>query len=241
MLSGRAPRALVLAEPPGHHAATDHGSGFCVFNNAAVAAAAAMESGVERILVVDWDVHHGDGTQEILGRWPGVGIADLHQHPLFPGTGAADEVGGGDVWNVPLPAGCGDADYEWLLGRLLPELARRIRPQLVLVSSGFDPHADDPLGGMQLTDAGFGALAACVREVAEEHCAGRVVVLLEGGYAPHAVAGSVVEVFRALSSGARTGRPAGEPRPSTVTALESTAEAHVGCCGTGTRDEILAC
>ena len=109
-------------------------------------------------------MHHGDGTQEILGRWPDVGIVDLHQHPLFPGTGAAEETGDGDVWNVPLSAGCEDADYAWLLGRILPPLARRIRPQLVLVSCGLDPHADDPLGGMQLTDRGFGVLAAAVRD-----------------------------------------------------------------------------
>lgn len=239
VVSGRARRALVLAEPPGHHAATNHGTGFCVFNNAAVAAATAREAGVERILVVDWDVHHGDGTQEILGRWPGLAIVDLHQHPLFPGTGAAGETGGGDVWNVPLPAGCGDADYAWLLERLLPAVARRVRPQLVLVSSGFDPHADDPLGGMRLTDGGFGALAALVADVADEHCDGRVVVLLEGGYSPPAVAGSVVEVYGALSSGEPPRRLGGETQASTVAALEATAEAHAGCCGRGMREDVL--
>lgn len=239
VLSGRARRAVVLAEPPGHHAATDHGSGFCVFNNVAVAAAVARGAGVEKILVVDWDVHHGDGTQEILGRWPGIAIVDLHQHPLFPGTGAPGDTGGGNVWNLALPAGCRDSDYVWLLDRLLPALARHLRPQLVLVSSGFDPHADDPLGGMRLTDRGFGSLATTIRRVADEFCDGRVVVLLEGGYSPPAVAGSVVEVFRALGSERVARRRSVEPQAAVVVALEETTGAHVACCGAAMRQTVL--
>lgn len=237
--AGRASQAFVLSEPPGHHASADHGSGFCVLNNMAVAVATAASRGLERFLVIDWDVHHGDGTQSILGSWPGVAVVDLHQSQLFPGTGASEEVGGGDVWNVPLPSGGEDRDYAWLLRRMLRPLARKTRPQLVLISSGFDPHADDPLGGMSLTDAGFGVLAACAREVADEFCDGRVVALLEGGYAPAAVARSVVEVVRALAGEPRDRAASTEPRESTVTALEATAAAHVSCCGCEMRDAIL--
>ncbi len=239
ILAGRAARAFALAEPPGHHATADHGSGFCVLNNMAAAVAAARRGGAERLLLVDWDVHHGDGTQRILGSVPGVAIVDLHQDSLFPGTGSVDERGGGAVWNVPLPPGCGDDDYGWLLERLLRPIAERLRPELVLVSSGFDPHAEDPLGGMSLTDDGFGRLAACVRSVADEFCGGRLVVLLEGGYAPAAVARSVVKVVSALGGGPAGTALAGSPGDPTVAALERCANAHVACCGAGTCAAVL--
>jgi len=186
--AGSARAGLAAIRPPGHHAESDRAMGFCLINNVAVAARALQaEDGVERVLILDWDVHHGNGTQHSFEDDPSVLYVSTHQFPYYPGTGAASETGhgrgAGYTINVPMPAGCGDAEYVGVCQRILVPAARRFRPDFMLVSCGFDAHADDPLADMQLSGDGFAAMAAIVRQLAEELCGGRVAFLLEGGYA----------------------------------------------------------
>jgi acetoin utilization deacetylase AcuC-like enzyme len=161
--------------------------GFCFFSNVSVGALHALDHhDLERVLILDWDVHHGNGTQHILESRPDALFVSLHQHPLYPGTGWVTERGTGRgegyTINVPLPAGCADAEYLAVLDRLVLPIADAYRPQLVLVSAGFDSDAADPLGGMGITSAGFGAMCARVRDLADRHADGRLVLALEGGY-----------------------------------------------------------
>ncbi|MCC6628462.1 MAG: histone deacetylase [Chloroflexi bacterium] len=193
---GGARRALALVRPPGHHALAARGMGFCLYNSVAIATAAARAThGLDRVLIVDWDVHHGNGTQAIFEIDPRVCVVSLHQWPFYPGTGAAEErgtgAGLGTTVNVPLPAGIGDAGYQRVLREIVAPIARRFRPELVLVSAGYDAHAADPLGGMWVTSAGFGALTQQVVALADELCGGRVAFVLEGGYNLEALAESV--------------------------------------------------
>jgi len=179
-------RGLALVRPPGHHAEADRPMGFCMINNVAVAAAAARAAGAERVFVLDWDVHHGNGTQHIFESDPSVFFLSVHQYPFYPGTGAASEIGRdageGATVNVGLPAGCGDADYRLVVDRVVVPALRAYRPDLVLVSAGFDAAATDPLAGMKVTTDGFRDMAVRVRRVADEVCGGRMVAVLEGGY-----------------------------------------------------------
>ncbi len=186
--AGRAQSGLASIRPPGHHAEADRAMGFCLINNIAVAARALQaEDGIERILILDWDVHHGNGSQHSFEDDPSVLYVSTHQFPHYPGTGAASEIGhgrgSGYTLNVPMPAGCGDAEYIGVFQRILVPAAQRFRPDFMLVSCGFDAHADDPLADMQLTGDGFAAMSAIVRQLAEELCGGRLAFLLEGGYA----------------------------------------------------------
>jgi acetoin utilization deacetylase AcuC-like enzyme len=179
---------LAAVRPPGHHAEADRAMGFCLFNNVAVAARALQqEEGLERLLVLDWDVHHGNGTQHSFEGDPSVLYFSTHQFPYYPGTGDVRETGRGDgegfTLNVPLPAGCGDVEYVGALQRVLVPVARDFQPELILVSCGFDAHADDPLAGMQVTGAGYAEMAQIVRALAADLCQGRSVFILEGGYA----------------------------------------------------------
>ena len=203
VMEGRVGSALCLVRPPGHHARPGNGMGFCVFNNVAVAARYVQKHhGLERVLIADWDVHHGNGTQEAFYGDPSVLYFSTHRYPFYPGTGAASETGvregKGTTLNVPMPAGSGRAEFLAAFQEQLVPAAEAFRPDFVLVSAGFDTHGEDPLGGMRLTDADFGALAAVVAAIAETHCGGRLVASLEGGYALQAEARGVAEVLRAF-------------------------------------------
>jgi acetoin utilization deacetylase AcuC-like enzyme len=201
-LDGQAQRGFVLARPPGHHATPSRGMGFCLFNTIAVAAAHALARGLERVLIVDWDVHHGNGTQDAFFETDEVLFCSVHQWPLYPGTGATSERGAGRgtgyTINVPLAPGANDDAYLDILDQVILPAANTFRPQIVLISAGFDAHATDPLGGMLVTEQGFGSLARAVVEVAEKHADGRVVAFLEGGYDPQALAKSVVATLAEL-------------------------------------------
>ena len=187
VLDGRWRQAFVAARPPGHHAGAAEVMGFCLLNHVAVAARWLRAQGrLERVAIVDWDVHHGNGTQHIFERDGSVYYASMHQYPFYPGTGAASERGSGPgegtTLNVPLPAGTEDS--RWLRGfeeRVLPAL-EDFRPQFVLVSAGFDAHADDPLGGMALSARAYGEMTRRLSELARRHAGGRLVSFLEGGY-----------------------------------------------------------
>ncbi|MBI2188783.1 MAG: histone deacetylase, partial [Acidobacteria bacterium] len=201
LAGGRGTRALAMVRPPGHHAERSRAMGFCFFNNIAIAAADARARGVARVAIVDYDVHHGNGTQRSFYQDPSVLFISSHQFPFYPGTGAADETGAGAgagfTVNVPLAAGGTDADYERVYA-VAGGILRQYTPQLILISAGFDAHADDPLGGMRVTTAQFGRLTAMIAAAADECCEGRVVAVTEGGYDLAALAGSLRAVIGVL-------------------------------------------
>jgi acetoin utilization deacetylase AcuC-like enzyme len=186
VMSGRNARALALVRPPGHHAERNRAMGFCIYNNVAVAAAHAQTLGAARVAIVDYDVHHGNGTQHIFNRDATVLYCSVHQYPYYPGTGAATEVGEGDgaglTVNVPLEAGATDADYHLVFDEVVIPIVRAFGPNLILVSAGFDAHERDPLGNMRLTTPAFAAMTMALRLLADECCEGRIVAVTEGGY-----------------------------------------------------------
>jgi acetoin utilization deacetylase AcuC-like enzyme len=192
--SGQARNAFVWARPPGHHAEHAQAMGFCLFNSVAIAAEAALKEGAQRVLILDWDVHHGNGTQHSFERRRDVLYASAHQYPFYPGTGAPTEIGRGEgegyTVNCALGGGQDDADYGALFHDVFLPIADAFRPDLVLVSAGFDAHERDPLGGMAVTERGFAAMCTAMRALAERHARGKLVLLLEGGYDLAALAGS---------------------------------------------------
>jgi acetoin utilization deacetylase AcuC-like enzyme len=206
-------RALALVRPPGHHAEANRAMGFCLFNNIAVAAAHARASGLARVAIVDYDVHHGNGTQWSFYSDPTVLFISSHQYPYYPGTGAADEIGteggAGFTVNLPLAVGATDADFEAVYGAIAWPILRAFKPQLILVSAGFDAYKDDPLAGMRLEAEYFGRLTAQIAAIADECCEGRVVVATEGGYHLKGIADSLRAVIAALDAAA--GSPIGSP------------------------------
>ena len=193
--------AVALVRPPGHHAERDRAMGFCLYNNVAVAAAHARAQGAAKVAIVDYDVHHGNGTQHIFATDPHVLYLSTHQFPYYPGTGAADEIGReagkGFTVNVPLEVGAVDEDYALVFSTLVLPLLRQFEPDLILVSAGFDAHERDPLGGMRLSTAAFGAMTRDLRLVADECCRGRIVSVTEGGYDLKALAESLDAVIDA--------------------------------------------
>jgi len=213
VLAGRAPNAFGLVRPPGHHAERARAMGFCLFNNVAVAAETARRAGAERVLVLDWDVHHGNGTQHAFEARRDVLFCSSHQFPYYPGTGATGEVGAGDgrgfTVNVALPGGQGDADYGAVFHDVFLPIAHAYRPEVVLVSAGFDPHRADPIGGMNVTERGFAAMASAMKQLADEVCGGKLVLLLEGGYDLDGLAQSVHACVEVLSGARRDEFPAG--------------------------------
>jgi acetoin utilization deacetylase AcuC-like enzyme len=193
---------FALLRPPGHHALPDRGMGFCLFNNIAIGARHAQQSGLARVLIVDWDVHHGNGTQHTFYDDPSVFYFSVHQYPHYPGTGSSDEIGEGDgrgyTLNVPLPAGSGDAAYIDAFEKILVPAALKFDPDIILVSAGFDAHTCDPLAGMAVTTAGFGRMASIVHSIAGECCEGRLAIMLEGGYDLPALSHSVLAVLEEM-------------------------------------------
>jgi acetoin utilization deacetylase AcuC-like enzyme len=202
VLAGEFENAFVAARPPGHHAESNRAMGFCLFNSIAIAARAAQRiHGLERVAIVDFDVHHGNGTQQIFYEDGSVFFASVHQSPLFPGTGKSSERGAdaglGATLNFPLEAGHGDAEY-LQVWQDVGKAMRNFRPQLILVSAGYDAHARDPLGGMKLSADGFAALAGSTLAWAQEVCGGRVVFVLEGGYDLQGLSDSVATTLGVL-------------------------------------------
>ncbi len=196
VVGGEDKTAFCLVRPPGHHAMPNHAMGFCLFNNIAVGArVATRELGMERVLIVDFDVHHGNGTQATFWEDANVGFFSMHREPFYPGTGAADEIGAGPglgtTLNVPITFGTPREKQLSVFAEKLQDFARRIRPQLVLLSAGFDSHKDDPIGSLGLESEDFRVLTRCVLDVASEHADGRLVSALEGGYNPDALTESV--------------------------------------------------
>jgi acetoin utilization deacetylase AcuC-like enzyme len=196
VMTGRTPTAFCAVRPPGHHASANRGMGFCIFNNIAIAARhAARRHRVNRILIADWDVHHGNGTQEVFWSDGSVLFFDVHQHPWYPGTGSPAEQGDGKarglIVNNPFPAGSGRAEILRAFRERLVPAAASFKPELVLISAGFDSRAGDPLGQFTLTDQDFAELTDLLLAIAREHSGGRLISVLEGGYAIDGLAKAV--------------------------------------------------
>lgn len=205
VMTGKLDAAFCAVRPPGHHAETATAMGFCLFNNAAIAARYAQKNhGVERVAILDWDVHHGNGTQEIFYEDSSVLYISIHQYPFYPGTGAAEETGSGKgkgfTLNCPMNAGSGEREYlEAFHHRILPAL-ENFKPELMILSAGFDAHKDDPLAGINLSEETFGKMTEIVKHVAEMYCAGKIVSVLEGGYDLNALGTSVFQHLDTLCS-----------------------------------------
>ena len=228
-LCGAAPRGFAAVRPPGHHAEADRAMGFCLLNNVAVAAAAALDAGLSRVAIVDWDVHHGNGTQHMFESDPRVLFASVHQYPFYPGTGASDEIGTGagrgTTVNVPLCAGSGDDEYAAAFDEVVVPALTRFAPELVLVSGGFDAYDGDPLAQMHVTPRGFARMARQLRSVADETASGRLLGFLEGGYSLDGLRASVSAVLDAWAGeGARPAplQPGRRLLPAARSAIDAT-------------------
>lgn len=201
--SGELDAGFAALRPPGHHAEARKAMGFCLFNSVAIAARALQQhAGIEKVLIIDVDVHHGNGTQHSFESDPSILYMSTHQFPFYPGTGAAREcglgMGIGATFNVPMPPGCGDYEYIGVMQHLIAPVALEFDPDFILVSCGFDAHESDPLGSMGITAAGFRAIAQIIQEVANSVCSGRVAYVLEGGYSARGLVEGTTSVLSAL-------------------------------------------
>jgi len=199
--AGKSRNAFCVTRPPGHHAEASVAMGFCLFNHAAVAARHAQaEHGIERVAILDFDVHHGNGTQAIFEKSPEVLYVSSHQFPLYPGTGQHDEVGLGNILNLPLPPNSGSDQFRATWAALGLPAVRLFQPELIIISAGFDAHEKDPLGQLELQDEDFGWITGEIRDLAENLCDGRLISILEGGYDLEALASASRTHVEALTT-----------------------------------------
>ncbi|HSR48798.1 MAG TPA: histone deacetylase [Anaerolineales bacterium] len=233
VLDGRASGGFAAVRPPGHHAPADRAMGFCLFNNVAIAARSAQRSGHHRVMIVDFDVHHGNGTQAIFDSDPSVLYLSTHQSGIYPGTGAADDIGAGPgrgtSVNIPLAAGAGDATFQRIASELLHPLADRFGPDLILVSAGYDAHWRDPLASLQLSTPGFHALSTFLVSLALGLCQGRIAFVLEGGYDPPAVQEGILASVAAMGAVAPPFDLLGKaphPEPDSASTIETIRSIH---------------
>jgi len=203
VMKGDLDSVFALVRPPGHHAKADRGMGFCIFNNVAIAVECALyKYNLERVAIIDFDVHHGNGTQNAFYSNPAVLYISTHQYPHYPGTGRMDETGEGagkgTTINIPLPTSCGDKEYEQVFQQVVTPAVRRFEPQLIVVSAGYDGHWSDGLAYMQLSITGFSRIVESIKSMTEEMCSGRLVLSLEGGYNLTTLSASVRATFEVL-------------------------------------------
>ncbi len=215
VIDGEIDSAFALVSPPWHHAAHRQAMGFCLFNNVAIAAKHILvKYKLDRIAIIDFDVHHGNGTQEAFYEDPRVLYISTHEYPHYPGTGSIEETGIGDgegtTVNIPLPAGCGDAQYSPVFEQIVVPAVKRFNPELILVSAGYDTHWADGLALMQVSATGFAQMVKIIKGLADELCRGRLVFTLEGGYNPTALATSVKATFDMLLDNAKIEDPLGQ-------------------------------
>jgi acetoin utilization deacetylase AcuC-like enzyme len=204
VIKGKAAPVFALVRPPGHHAERDFARGFCLFNNVAVGARYAQKKhGIKRVLICDWDVHHGNGTQHSFYDDPSVLYFSIHQYPHYPGTGHIKEIGVGPgegfTINCPLPPGQGDREYRAIFQKILMPIALEYQPELILISAGFDSYINDPLAGMDVTEEGFAFMTSALMDLASSCCPGRIILSLEGGYHLHGIAKCISRVIQTLS------------------------------------------
>ena len=217
VMSGEVGSAFALVRPPGHHATPGRAMGFCLFNNVAIAAKYALSKyNLERVAIIDFDVHHGNGTQEAFYDNPQVMYISTHEYPFYPGTGDVGETGSGAAKgtkvNIPLRAGCGDSEYLQVFEQIIVPVTKRFKPQLILVSAGYDSHWADEIAMMQVTTAGFAQMVKIIKQLADELCSGRLVFSLEGGYNLDALATSVKATFDVLLGNTNIEDPLGQPQ-----------------------------
>lgn len=214
VINGDAKNAFAIVRPPGHHAEPDHSMGFCIFNNVAIGAREALESGLQRVMVIDYDAHHGNGTQAAFLDEERVGFISTHQWGIYPGTGWINDAphAKGRLVNIPLHEFAGDGTFARVTDEIFKPIVESFRPQMLLISAGFDAHWNDPITSLGLSTRGYYNMSKKLVEIAEEYCDGKIVFVLEGGYDPHNVAHGAAAVFDALTNSQLT-NDANDPSP----------------------------